>query len=216
MNPANKSLQRTYFIGGPPRVGKSLLAYRFARKINGHVVSTDSIRSAANKAHENKEDDNFAVRKLNDLTEKEWLDLHNNRTRELISIQNKESRAIFPSIVSYCNSFADHDEKHIVEGVALLPSLIAKMKHKPAHIIFVGNTDKNHVEAIIGHSQDYPERDRMTAMGYSRERIEAMAHFSLEMSRYFKKEAEKYGFSYFEISDSNFEKSLDIISNELI
>jgi KaiC/GvpD/RAD55 family RecA-like ATPase len=51
MRPENNALNRTYFVAGPPRVGKTLLSYKLAEKIKGHVVSTDAIRSAAKKGH---------------------------------------------------------------------------------------------------------------------------------------------------------------------
>ncbi len=216
MSPDNQLPKRTYFIGGPPRVGKSLLAYRLAEKIKGHVTPTDAIRSAAKKACNDKTSNLFAINRHESLPEKEWLRQHFEEPRLVTETQNKESKAVWPSLVSFCNSFADDDAIHIIEGVALLPSMIAKMKHRPEHIVFVGNTNENHFKAMIDHAKLYPQRDWMTAMGYSDEKIRAMASFVLEMSQYFKQEAEKYNFEYREIEDNNFDSSLNRIIGYLV
>ena len=96
MNPENNSLERTYFIGGPPRIGKSILAYALAKKLGGHVVSTDSIRNAAKKACTDKDSDLFIINKTENVSEEEWLKAHLERPGEVVSFQNKESVAGWP------------------------------------------------------------------------------------------------------------------------
>ena len=216
MNHDNKALDRTYFIAGSPRVGKTLLSYMLAEKIRGHVVSTDAIRSAAKKACIDKTGDLFRTNKDNALTEQEWLDKHIGNPEIMLEDQNKESEAFWSSIVSFCNTFCEDNANHIVEGVALLPHLVAKMENKPSHIIYVGNTNPNHIQSMIEFGQKFPEQDWMVSMGYSKERIEIMAKFVNRMSQYFKSEAEKYGFPYFEIKDEYFEGSLEEICKFLL
>ncbi len=208
MNPDNNALARTYFIGGSPRIGKSILAYMLAKKVGGHVVSTDAIRNAAKKACSDEESDLFAVNKSENASEDEWLKNHLETPEVVVAYQNRESEALWPSIVSFCNSFCEDNALHIVEGVALLPSLVAKMKNKPAQIIYVGNTSESHREAMAEYAKKFPEQDWMAAMGYSSEKITGMANSVRAMSLYFKHEAEKHGFPYYEISDSDFEGSL--------
>lgn len=216
MNPDNKALERTYFIGGAPRIGKSLLAYRLAQNIGGHVVSTDSIRNAAKKASSDRESDLFIINRTENVPDSEWLDQHINRPEEVVDIQNRESKAVWPSIVSFCNSFSEDSALHIVEGVALLPSLVAEMKHKPKHIVFVGNTSPTHLDAMLKYAKDFPEQDWMASMNYSEEKFKGMARFIQAMSGYFKKEAEQYGFSYYEIDDAHFKSSIETIVADLL
>lgn len=216
MNPDNKALERTYFIGGVPRIGKSLLAYKLAEKIKGHVVSTDSIRNAAKKASGDKESDFFIINRTENIPDAEWLDQHINRPEEVVDIQNRESKAIWPSIVSFCNSFSEDSALHVVEGVALLPSLVAEMKHKPKHVVFVGNTSVTHLEAMLKYAKEFPEQDWMASMGYSEEKFKGMASFIQAMSGYFKREAEKYGFPYYEIDDVDFESSMEKVIVDLL
>ena len=216
MNPSNNALNRTWFIGGPPRVGKTTLSYALAEKIKGHVVSTDAIRSAAKKACLDKTGALFRTNKDNDLTEQEWLDKHLGNPELMLDDQNRESEAFWSSIVSFCNTFCEDGAVHSVEGVALLPHLVAEMKNQPSHVIYLGNTNPNHLQSMIEFGQKFPEQDWMAAMGYSKERIEIMAKFVNKMSLYFKTEAEKYSFKYYEIDDDNFDNSIeDIIKNNL-
>ncbi len=216
MNPDNKALSRTYFIAGPPRVGKTTLSYKLAEKIKGHVVSTDAIRSAAKKARETKTGDLFRTNFYNSLSEEEWFKLHLERPEVVVEDHNKESAAFWTSIVSFCNTFCEDSAIHIVEGAHLIPSLVASMEDKPSHIVYVGNTDPNHFKHMLDYSQKNPEQDWMASLNYSDKKIEAMGNFVLEMSKYFKSEAEKYGFPYFEINDNDFEGSLEKVCKFLL
>jgi 2-phosphoglycerate kinase len=216
MNPKNKALDRTYFIAGPPRVGKTLLSYTLADKIKGHVVSTDAIRSAAKKACVDKTGDLFRTNRENALTEQEWLRKHNENSEMMLEDLNKESVAFWTSIVSFCDTFCQDGANHIVEGVALLPSLVAEMESKPSHVVYIGNTNPNHIRSMIDFGQQFPEQDWMALKGYSQHRLEAMAKFVNNMSHYFKSEAEKYNFHYFEIDDEDFKGSLEEVCTFLL
>ena len=211
MKPDNNSLNRTYFIGGSPRIGKTTLAYALAEKIKGHVVSTDSIRSAAKKARLEKTGDLFRTNFYNNLSEEEWLERHLHHPEIAIDDQNKESAAFWTSIVSFCNTFCEDSAIHIVEGAHLAPSLVSAMENKPAHIIYVGNTNPDHYKSMVDYSQKNPEQDWMASLNYSDERLKGMANLVRHMSLHFKCEAEKYGFKYYEIGDDDFEKSISEI-----
>lgn len=216
MNPDNNALNRTYFIAGPPRVGKTTLSYRLAEKIKGHVVSTDAIRSAAKKARENKTGDLFRTNFYNSLSEEEWFERHLKHPEVVVEDHNKESAAFWTSIVSFCNTFCEDSAIHIVEGAHLIPELVASMEDRPAHIVYVGNTNPDHFKHMLEYSRNNPDQDWMASLGYGEEKIQAMAIFVREMSLYFKTEAEKYGFPYFEISDEDFEGSLEEICKFLM
>ncbi|MBX4181672.1 hypothetical protein KW807_02295 [Candidatus Parcubacteria bacterium] len=211
MNQDNKALDRTYFIGGAPRIGKTILSLALAEKLRGHFVSTDSIRNAAKKACGDDNSDLFILNRTEHVAEEEWLKDHNELPEKVIEYQNRESIALWPSIVSFCNSFCEDNAIHVVEGVALLPSLVAQMKDRPKHIFYVGNTSEKHAQSMLDFAKNYPQWDWMGSSGYSEGKIKAMANFVREMSLYFKSEAEKYGFPYFEIKDDDFEGSLDEI-----
>jgi len=208
MTPSNRALERTYFIGGPPRIGKTTLAYTLAEEIKGHVVMTDAIRNSAKKVCENKSGPLFMINHYNELREEVWLERFAHHPEIVIADQIAESKAIWRSVESFCNMFCEDNANHIVEGVAIMPELVASMKHKPEHIIFVGNTSDLHVETMLEYGRKFPERCWMAYLGYSEERIRALGNYVKTLSQYYKTEAEKYGFQYFELSDSDFDGSL--------
>lgn len=208
MTPSNKALERTYFIGGPPRVGKTTLAYKLAEEVRGHVVMTDAIRNSAKKVCEDKSGPLFMVNHYNELSEEEWLDRYFNTPELVIGDQVGESRAIWRSVISFCNLFCEDNARHIVEGVAILPELVASMNNQPDHVLFVGNTNEKHVETMLSYGKKNPEQCWMAYLGYSEGRIRAYANYVKYMSQYFKDESAKYGFTYVELSDDVFDNSL--------
>ncbi len=216
MNPQNNALQRTYFIGGPPRVGKGILANQLARQINGHVASTDAIRNAVKKAVKDSESDLFIVNKNEELPEFEWLSQHLNEPQEVVNIQNTESKFLWPSVVGFCNAFCEDNEAHILEGVGILPNLVANMQNQPKTVIFIGNTDEKHWVQMLKFARDNPEWDWMHAINYSDAKIEAMGAFVKEMSMYFRSEAKKYNFRYYELKDKKFNQNIQSIINDII
>ena len=111
-------------------------------------------------------------------------------------------------MVSFSNIFCEDSAKHVLEGVAILPGLVASMDNKPEHIIFVGNTSDEHVETILKYGRDYPDQCWMAYLGYSEEKIRAFANYVKHFSQHFKDEAENYGFKYIEMTDEGFEDRL--------
>ncbi len=215
MTPDNNALERTYFIGGPPRVGKTTLAYKLAEDIRGHVAMTDAIRNSAKKVCEDKAGPLFMINHYNEFSEEKWLNRFANNPDQVVKDQINESKAIWRSVVSFCNMFCEDNANHIVEGVAVMPELVASMDNKPDHVVFVGNTSEHHVETMLQYGKDNPEQCWMAYLGYSEDRIRAFANYVLHMSQHFKDEADKYGFSYVELSDDNFEQSLQEAINSL-
>lgn len=216
MNPDNNILNRTYFIAGPPRVGKTTLSYKLAEKIKGHVVSTDAIRSAAKKAREDKSGPLFRTNFYNSLPEEEWFKRHIDQPEIVTEDQVKEAEAFWTSIVSFCNTFCEDGAAHIVEGAHLIPHLVASMEHKPDHVVYVGNTSPDHFKHMLEYSKNNPQQDWMASLGYDEKKVGAMANAVRTMSEYFKSEAAKYGFPYFEIKDEDFEGSIEEICQFLV
>ena len=208
MTPDNKALQRTYLIGGPPRIGKTTLAYKLAEKVNGHVVMTDAIRNSAKKVCEDKSGPLFMINHYNELSELEWLGRYAHNPDRVVKDQIAESQAIWRSVVSFCNMFCEDNVSHIIEGVAVMPEFVASMDNQPEHIIFVGNTSDEHVEMVLDYGKKFPEQCWMASLGYSEERIRAFANYVKKLSEYYRSEAKKHGFKYCELSDENFDESL--------
>lgn len=199
MNPANNSQHRTVFIGGLPRVGKTLVAHEIAKRVDGHITSTDWIRNAVKRSHPDRQGDLFLLQDMRSMSDAEFVELYD--SGEIIRRLAKQANALWPSIVSFCSSFCDDDLVHIIEGVALMPQLVASMEHQPNEVIFVGNTDEGHIDQVLQYAEENEGTDWMTALGYSDEKKRAVARGSVLISKYFKDEAAKYNLTYVELSD---------------
>ena len=207
---------RTYLIGGPPRVGKGFFAQKLARKIHGHVVSTDSIRLAAKAVATDTTSDLFILNTHeNSLSEDEWLSLHVDTPEKAIENQNRESIALWPAIHGFIDSFVDDEYMHIIEGVALLPALVDRLAINQNHIIFIGNTNPLHSETMQVHAAANPESDWLHMAGYSSERIHALAFFIQKMSLYFKEEATTRGYTFIDLYEQDFHNTLDTLVENL-
>jgi hypothetical protein len=69
---------------------------------------------------------------------------------------------------------------------------------------------------MIKYAQENPEKDWMSAMGYTEQKIQAMAVFVQKMSEYFRDEAKKYGYKYYELDDSNFDSRIQAIVKDIL
>lgn len=205
--------ERTYFIGGPGRIGKTTLAYRLADAIRGHVTSTDAIVSALRASTSDMRGDLFAMRETDHLPEEDWIDFFTKSTDEAIARQHTESRAAWPAILAFCQLFNEDNAKHIVEGVAITPDLVAAMEVPPAHVIFIGNTNPNHAAAIEGYAASHKE-DWIAQFNFSSHKIGALAVYIAEMSADFAERAALHGYRYYDLSEGTYEeRQIDIVAD---
>jgi len=216
MNPDNNALARTYFIGGSPRVGKTLLAHALASNVNGHVVSADAIRDAIKKVVVDTSSPLFGIDKLDQFPDQEWLNVYSTNPQQVVDTQNAESEICWEPIVSYASSFCEDDATHILEGVAVLPRFVHGMRNKPEHIIFVGNTSAEHFQSMIKYAQENPEKDWMSVMGYTEQKIQGVGVFVQKMSEYIREEAKKYGYKYYELDDSDFDDTIQAVVKDIL
>ncbi len=126
-----KFMNRIILIGGSPTSGKSYTARKLAENLKLPWISTDTIR----------EQMRWIVRKEDypDLfmhgdpsvshTDKAVEFLTHNTAKEIVDHQNKESEDVWKGVRGLIES--DYEwEDFIVEGVAILPKLIANQEWK--------------------------------------------------------------------------------------
>ncbi len=194
MTKKQSALSRTFFIGGPQRIGKSYVANALSAKINGHVVSTDSIADAVKAVTSDTDSDLFLIQNtLANLPEQEWIRAYAQSPDFVIDVQRRATRAFWPAVAEFCESFESDTFTHIVEGVIIQPAHLALLPERPRHAVFFGNTSETHAEAMFHHAWT-SEHDWMRTRGYSKERVYAMAIFVREFSLYFKREQRRMDF----------------------
>ena len=203
-----------YFLGGPPRVGKSIIAKTITSKHGINVVSTDSLGAVLeNVLDPELEPGLFIVNRFNEMCVQDRIDLMVKSTTERINYQIEENRAVWKAVVPFVQRERDEGRDVVVEGVAILPELVNQLENVDFRVVFIGNQGNEHKENIkrsaqeIGHDWMQDASDKY---------VEAFAVFVKEMSRYIEREAHIYGFNYIEISSKPFDDAVCQVVDSLL
>jgi 2-phosphoglycerate kinase len=138
-----------YLLGGPPRVGKSLVAKTITRRYSINVVSTDSLGAVLeNVLDPELESGVFIVNRFNEMCVEDRISLMVNQTTERISYQIEENRAVWKAVVPFIQSERDQGRDVVIEGVAILPELVSQLENVDLRAGFIGNQGNEHKENI--------------------------------------------------------------------
>lgn len=201
------------FLGGPPRVGKSILAKRLNKELNISYTSTDALRYGAKQLKQIPPTDPLFI--LDRLEEWEKRDEFYTKysSEKIISFQNKESEEVAKIVKGFIESTAYRKQDIILEGVALLPRFFETNFLKEFDISFfcVGNTN---FEAFYTYSWEH----RGTGDWLSetnQDVFEKIIKYCSDFSKTFKDDAEKYNIPYFEIQSEKFEEDIEKITEDI-
>lgn len=197
-----------YLIGGAPRVGKSTIVKHIVKQQPMHAISTDAIRYMLRHA--------VPAEALDPAI---FLDFHqdimNSWSKDpavTLDEQNQQSKAYWPALKQLLASYDKDGMDIVMEGSAILPAFVSTLGIKN-QTVFIGNTSDQHADIIKAQARA-SEHDWMHA--YSDEAIASAASFFKYMSTHLQAEAEHFGMAYFEITDDNFDQSLDLAANYLL
>lgn len=108
-----------HLIGGPPRVGKTLLAERVARDTGASWISTDVLRTAIAAG-------------VPDLTHIVWGD---------VAGVEEHARRFFPYLERFVWGIASLRAPYVIEGVDFLPAQAVQLAEAyPVRAVFLGNS----------------------------------------------------------------------------
>ena len=191
-----------FLLGGPPRVGKSIISSEIRLKHAVSVVSTDTLGAVLqNVLSPEAVPDLFVFGKFNEMPIAERVELIMKDPAELIDYVRKESHVVWKASEAYIRRENDEGRDALIEGVAVLPELINQIEDISHRVVFIGNQGENHKENIKRSAQEN-EHDWMR--GVSDQYISAFAMFVKRMSVYIEQEANKYGFEYIEMDKELF------------
>ena len=203
-----------YLLGGPPRVGKSIISKTITKKHGINVVSTDSLGAALeNVLNPEVEPGLFVFNRFNEMTAADRINLMVENTTELINYTIEESYAVWKAVKPFILKEKDEGRDVVVEGVAVLPALVNQLENIDYRVVFIGNQGNEH-KANIKKSAKENERDWMRYV--SDEYVDAFATFVVQMSSYIEKEAYKYGFEYIEMDKRPFHDVVGEIVGSLL
>ncbi|MBN2556903.1 MAG: hypothetical protein JXA97_13275 [Anaerolineales bacterium] len=191
-----------FLIGGPPRVGKSIISSEIRQKCAVSVVSTDTLAAVLeNVLSPEAAPGLYVFRKFHAMPLDEQLKLMMQDPAALIDFVRKESQVVWKAAEALIRRENNEGRDVLIEGVAALPELMSQIEELPHRAVFIGNQGGHHKENIKKSAQEN-EHDWMR--GASDEYINAFALFVKRMSAYIEQEARKYGFEYIEMDRAIF------------
>ena len=191
-----------FLLGGPPRVGKSMISREIQQKHAVSVVSTDSLGAVLeNVLSPEATPDLFIFGKFHEMPMAERVKLIMKDPTELIGYVRKESYVVWKAIEAFIRRENDEGRDILIEGVAILPELMSQLEDIPHRVVFIGNQGENHKENIKKSTEEN-EYDWMRCV--SDQFIGAYAIFVTRMSAYIEQETTKYGFKYIEMDKELF------------
>jgi hypothetical protein len=172
-----------YFVGGAPRVGKSILGVRVAAQLRIGWISTDVI------------EDLLRFKKVEGI-KFEW-----NATPEAISAA---AEWFYPCLERFLWGINSMSVDYLVEGVDFLPEHVARLSAQyPIRSVFLGRS-----EMTFEQFDSFPGRSK----GYSGLPEDMKHRFAADVptwSEFIRKEADRFGLKYFDTS-GDFDARLDL------
>jgi 2-phosphoglycerate kinase len=202
-----------FLLGGPPRVGKSIISSEIRQKHAVSVVSTDTLGAVLeNVLSPEAAPDLFVSAKFDEMPTAERVKLIMQDPAELIDYVRKESQVVWKAVEAFVRRESNEGRDVLIEGVAVLPELMSQLEDIPHRVVFIGNQGENHKENIKKSAEEN-EHDWMR--GASDQYIGAFATFVKRMSAYIEQEAKKYGFEYIEMDKELFEDVTEEVMKSL-
>jgi 2-phosphoglycerate kinase len=202
-----------FLLGGPPRVGKSIISSEIRQKHAVNVVSTDTLGAVLEDIlSPQAAPDLFVFRKFNEMPLSERVKLLVEDPAELIDYVRKESHFVWKAVEAFLRRENYEGRDVLIEGVAVLPELISQIEDIPHRVVFIGNQGENHEENIKKSAKEN-EHDWMR--GFSDQYIDAYAMFVKRMSAYIEQEAKKFGFEYIEMNKEQFGDVMEAVMKSL-
>jgi 2-phosphoglycerate kinase len=189
-------MNKIILIGGAPTVGKSYTARAIGEALKLPWISTDTIREQMRKIVVKKDFPNLFVHSdYNSDTGVKFLT--NKSAKEIVKFQNDESMDVWKGVKALIETDYVWGD-FIVEGVAILPSLVKELsvKEKQIEAIFLIDDNIERIRKTIFTRGLWADADK-----YPDEVKEKEVEWVTEFNKYIISEAKKYGYPVVNIGD---------------
>ena len=190
-----------YFLGGPPRVGKSIISNQIRQRHAVSVVSTDTLAAVLQCVlSPQAAPDLFVFEAFNQLPMAQRVQFITKEPAAFIDYIKKESRFVWQAVEAYIRREHDEGRDVLIEGVAVLPELVRQLGDLPHRAVFIGNQGENQQENIKKSARENPHDWMREASDLY---IAAFAMFVNRMSFYIQQQAKQNGFEYIEMDKAS-------------
>jgi 2-phosphoglycerate kinase len=189
-------MNKIILIGGSPTAGKSYAARKLANVLKFPWISTDMIREQMRQiVREEDYPQLFSFTKIKPRMVADYF--RKNSAAQIVKHQNEESREVWKGV----RGIVETDYvwgSFIVEGVAILPSLVKKLavKNKTIKAVFLIDEDVERVRRAIFTRGLWDAADKYSDMVKEKE-----VAWVLAFNKYLLAEAKKYGLPIIKIGD---------------
>ncbi len=188
--------KKIILIGGAPTAGKSYFARKIAEELKLPWISTDTIRDQMRKIVRKKD---YPRLFFHSGAGPEVVSryLSKNTAKQIVKNQNEESRDVWKGVKAIIET--DYVwGSFIIEGVAILPHLVAKMTQRKKEIkaIFILDEDIDRIRKTIFTRGLCDDADK-----YPDKLKEKEVEWVLEFNKFIKSEAKKYGLPVVVVGD---------------
>lgn len=191
-----KSKKDIILIGGAPTAGKSTMAQLVAKRFGIPWISTDQIREIMRATVSEK--DYPALFYTKGYTAERFLTEFS--SEQIVKMEMEEGEEVWVAVKRLIEEEHTWEDGFVIEGVNILPHLVAKDFKNDEHIkaVFLVDEDADRMREAVFSRGLYDDADT-----YSDDVKEKEVEWSLLFSHKLKTEVEKYGYPWIEVRKNN-------------
>lgn len=191
-----------YFIGGTPRAGKTILSKRISKELGIPWISVDTLESVIME-YSSEEDfaqrfPKTAMRRQTNRSNDELYARYS--VSDIVDAYQHQAKASWPAIRTFVECEKQYGHDYIFEGHQIHPAFLNTLKDFEFKAVFLGRGD---VDATIAAASAFPgENDWFTQKTADKQIYQKISEMIVEYSSCFKRDSEKYGYTYLCVDDN--------------
>lgn len=198
---SNRPERTIILIGGAPTVGKSTLASLVAKHFGLPWISTDQIRELMRLVA--RPEDYPKLFNASGYNAESFLTQFS--AEQIATMEMEQGEAVWPGIKKFIEDYYSWPQGFVMEGVNILPQLVASDYGELKFIkpVFLADDDEERVRTVVFSRGLWDE-----ARTYSDSVKEKEVEWALLFSKKLKAEVKKYGYPWIEVKKTNADLAL--------
>lgn len=200
-------MKQVILIGGAPTTGKSTVAKFLSEKLGIPCISTDDVREQMREKLDPAK--NPALFKAAQYSAEEFLNTFT--AQEIVNIEREEGEVVWNEIRKTIDRSEEDGESIIIEGVAVLPHLVARDFPAVEYVrsLFLVDNDLDRIRKVVFSRGLWDD-----AHTYSDDVKEKEVEWAAVFNSWLESEAKKFGFQTVEVtrSENDAEKVLKALN----
>lgn len=197
-------MSRIYFIGGAPRSGKSTVLQRFVEQKPMLAASTDAIRAAAKSMSTPEQNPRLFKADRGAFDSEQNVVRMTQDIKQTLAFEIGEAEETWKATLDFVNYYVRDGRDAVVEGVAVLPSMLPELGFDFRAVFIVNLNDQT--DTILRHAHE--NKDDWLRK-YDEDTIRAFCNFNRAWNQYYADEAIKFGYEVIEVETDKFDENIN-------